>query len=102
MERPCMEAGCGEFAVYRGRCGEHARLRSRATERIGRTVYNSKRWRLTRLRKLSLNPICERCDRALATDVHHVYGVEHDPWALDGLQSLCHSCHSKISAGSAA
>lgn len=93
-----MEPGCGCFAVYRGRCRLHWAERDRATPRVGRSVYNSKKWRLTRQRKLALNPICERCDAALATDVHHVYGVEHDPWAFDGLQSLCHSCHSQITA----
>ena len=94
--RPCMEPGCGEFAAYRGRCSLHAGARARATTRVGRSVYNSKRWRILRRRKLTLNPICERCDERLATDVHHVHGVEQDPWSLDGLESLCHACHSTI------
>jgi 5-methylcytosine-specific restriction enzyme A len=98
MQRPCLEAGCPEFAVYRGRCAEHARINERDILRIGRAVYATKRWRILRRRKLRANPICERCDRRLATDVHHKRGVAVDPWSWGELESLCHSCHSRETA----
>lgn len=96
MNQPCTEPGCPEFTVYRGRCREHATLANQSRDQIGKKVYNSRRWQMLRRRKLTLNPICEQCDAQLATDVHHVHGVATDPWSLDGLESLCIQCHSRI------
>lgn len=96
MNQPCSEPGCPEFASYRGRCRSHASANSRNRDQVGKQVYNSKRWAILRRRKLNLNPICEDCNERLATDVHHRHGVEVDPWSLSGLESLCHSCHSRI------
>jgi 5-methylcytosine-specific restriction protein A len=96
MNQPCLEPGCPGFAEYRGRCRSHASEYAARREPVGKAVYNSKRWAMLRRRKLNLNPICEDCDARLATDVHHRHGVEVDPWSLAGLESLCHSCHSKV------
>lgn len=32
----------------------------------------------------------------VATDVHHKHGVKLDPWAIEGLESLCHPHHSMV------
>jgi 5-methylcytosine-specific restriction enzyme A len=95
MRGLCAEARCPDPPVYRGRCQRHARQRDRQINRAGRAIYNTKRWKLTRRRKLTETPLCE-CG-AIATDVHHLQDIADggDPWAMANLQSLCHSCHSK-------
>jgi 5-methylcytosine-specific restriction protein A len=95
--QPCLEAGCPNLASYRGRCAEHAGSHANRN-RAGRKIYSTRRWAILRRRKLRLNPICERCDKRLATDVHHRAGVENDPWSLAGLEALCRSCHSSETA----
>lgn len=94
---PCLQPGCPNFATYRGYCPDHARqVNSEAGNRkAGREVYNRKRWKRLRKAKLGANPICERCQATLATEVHHVEGVEHDAWNIEGLESLCAPCHSR-------
>lgn len=92
--RLCQHRGCSGLATYRGRCKVHARKREAGIRRVGKAVYGTKRWKMTRKRKLSITPLCERCFE-IATDVHHKRGVANDPWALDGLEALCVSCHSK-------
>lgn len=74
----------------------HSKERDASIERSGRVIYNTKRWQMTRKRKLALNPICEQCNNDLATDVHHKHGVANDPWSIEGLEALCHSCHSRV------
>jgi 5-methylcytosine-specific restriction protein A len=61
-------------------------------------VYDRRRWRVLRRKKLSSAPICEECNDALATDVDHVVPIEDggDPWAMSNLSSTCKPCHSKI------
>ena len=51
---------------------------------------------MTRRRKLADTPLCERCGQ-IATDVHHRHDLAQggNPWALDGLEALCHACHSR-------
>lgn len=100
--RACLVDRCPNDAVFRGRCREHARSNDRAIRRKGRSIYSRKRWRILRRRKLTMTPVCEYVDPdegpclATATDVHHRHGVDVDPWAIDGLESLCHRHHSFI------
>lgn len=65
---------------------------------------NSKRWKNTRLSKLSYDPLCQYpgCIRP-ASDVHHVITLDEEyPYFKNGLtysnlRSLCKFCHAKIS-----
>jgi 5-methylcytosine-specific restriction endonuclease McrA len=86
---------CSEKAVYRGRCAKHSRENEREINRAGRQLYGTKRWQMTRRKVLFLNPLCQ-CG-AIAEDVHHKVDLadDGDPWALEGLEALCRSCHSK-------
>ena len=95
--RICLEPSCPEPAAWRGRCPTHARERNRETRTVNASLYNSKRWKMTRRTKLAANPICECCDNRIATDVHHKIDLREggDPWAIDGLEALCHACHSQ-------
>ena len=90
--RPCTEPRCPQVATQRGRCPDHAR---RDTHR-NRQIYNSKRWRILRRHVLHHNPICQHCDRELATHVDHIRPTEQggDPWSIANLQALCR-CHGR-------
>jgi 5-methylcytosine-specific restriction protein A len=94
--RLCLERRCLEPAVYRGRCLTHRTEWNRDTRSKNKQVYNSKRWRILRRKKLGLNPICEHCDNTLADHVHHIRDIQQggDPWTMANLEALCHSCHS--------
>lgn len=96
--RPCLSPSCPNYAERRGRCRDCNALNDKSMRRAGRALYGTKRWRILRAKKLSLDPMCqwhEGC-QALATDVHHRHGVEVDPWSLEGLESLCHAHHSQL------
>ena len=59
------------------------------------------KWRKLRLIKLKDNPVCEICNREWATDVHHVNKVSDGHpvlCAVADLRSLCHFCHSEVTA----
>ena len=55
--------------------------------------YRTAAWRDARRQKLSIDPTCEFCRTAEATEVDHVNG---DPWdnRVDNLRSACKRCHS--------
>lgn len=63
--------------------------------------YDSSRWRNIRASVLASAPLCIVCDKAgittIATQVDHIIPIEQggNPTAVDNLQSLCDSCHSK-------
>lgn len=97
--RLCLEPRCAGTARYRGRCPQHARTHERRTHSAEhKRIYNSKRWRITREKVLTENPLCS-CG-AIATDVDHVVPLEQggDPWALSNLQALCGPCHASKTA----
>jgi 5-methylcytosine-specific restriction endonuclease McrA len=96
--RICANPTCPEPAIYRGRCPSHTTQRNRETRSPNKTVYNTKRWDLTRRHVLTQHPLCEQCG-AIATQVHHREDIQAggNPWALDNLEALCGPCHSRIS-----
>ena len=93
----CSSPRCPHPATYRGKCSHHSRVRERQTNRAGKAIYNTKRWQMTRKAYLAKQPLCETegCGE-IATDVHHRVDLADggDPWNLEGLEALCHSCHS--------
>ena len=67
--------------------------------------YNTKAWARLRLRQLAKEPLCRMCaargDVTPATEVDHIVAIKRGGDAfpgLDGLQSLCRSCHSRKTA----
>jgi len=63
--------------------------------------YNTTTWQRLRKAKLSVQPVCEACERRgvtrLAKAVDHIKAIKAggEPFPpLDGLMSLCQSCHS--------
>ncbi len=63
-------------------------------------IYNKKRWKYLRIKILSEHPICEMCERNIATLVDHIKPISEggDPWSEDNLQALCWRCHSAKTA----
>jgi 5-methylcytosine-specific restriction endonuclease McrA len=72
-------------------------------------IYNSKQWKVTRAYVLSSNPFCVKCVEegkiVKATDVDHIKPLSEiyesgdiaQAYAVENLQGLCHTCHSKKS-----
>lgn len=69
------------------------------------SFYQLKEWNQLRKYKLMCNPICEECNNALATMVHHIISfVNIDDETkqkelfldFDNLMSVCHQCHNNI------
>jgi 5-methylcytosine-specific restriction endonuclease McrA len=92
----CLEPACAEPAWYRGRCVKHSQQRERSIDRAGAKVYRSKKWAMTRKRKLFDTPLCERCGE-MADTVHHRVDLDDGgaPYSLANLEAVCASCHSK-------
>lgn len=76
-------------------------------EREKHKLYASREWQSLRKLKLMENPMCEMCQKELATEVHHKVSFmqfqtpelrrEHCLYiGLEGLMSLCSDCHHKI------
>ena len=68
----------------------HARLDSQRWQATRRRVFERDGWR------------CVRCGRAGRMECDHAIRLEdepgQDPYALDGLQSLCRGCHTEKTA----
>lgn len=100
----CLEPKCPNPATARGRCDFHRKQQERQRSRVRREdararnrLYASKRWSMVRRHKLRLNPICELCDAALASEVHHRVALEDggERFAIENLVSCCKPCHSR-------
>ena len=64
----------------------------------GGRIYSSDDIARLRLMKLRRDPLCARCGK-LAEDVHHVVALaDGGRNMMENLESLCHSCHSTITA----
>lgn len=59
-------------------------------------------WQIFRKWFLARHPVCERCRRKSAVDVHHKITLKSGGRRLDekNCEALCHSCHSRVTAGS--
>ena len=71
--------------------------------------YNKKDWKLLREKKLSIQPLCEQCQKkgiiTVAEDVHHIknftIGNTEEEMLdmflnINNLMSLCKKCHGEI------
>lgn len=96
--------------IYKPKKPERKRIDWYNAER--RKIYQSQRWRMLRLAKLSDNPLCEMCMKngivKPAIDVHHITSfmstddeVRRKALAYDyeNLMSLCKECHQFVHNG---
>jgi 5-methylcytosine-specific restriction enzyme A len=102
--RLCLAAKCPNPATAKGRCDFHRKLQERERSRVRRQegrernrFYARKHWETVRRRKLFEQPLCELCDVALATEVHHRIALEDggEEYAPENLVSTCKPCHSR-------
>jgi 5-methylcytosine-specific restriction enzyme A len=67
-----------------------------------RHLYSSRAWRALRSRILAAQPICLECNRAAATEVHHVKRAttltEREFFNATNLKATCKPCHSRTTA----
>lgn len=98
----CPVPGCPELAPRGSRyCPEHTRAHHRdynaRRPELHRSAYGAE-WRRIRDAFIAEHPYCETCG-APAEQVHHITplsaGGTHDE---SNLQSLCHRCHSRVTA----
>ncbi len=81
-------------------------VESKKDNLIWKLIYNTGRWRKMRINYLGKHPICEVCNKELATEVHHkipistagrnlsrIYELGFDK---KNLMSICKECHKKI------
>ncbi len=100
--KPCKYPGCPEL-VTSGYCAAHEQMRGYDRDPKRQRLYSTA-WKKRRLNHLAKYPWCEEClSKGIyteATDVHHVIPHRGDVkifWSSP-LQSLCHACHSRITA----
>jgi hypothetical protein len=118
VARFCAEPCCNGIAHTGKFCATHAednyvvrRLKAAEEHRYSprtRRWYSLAAWRSRkrglRAWQLMMEPVCQVCFRYAAKDVHHIDGSwrESENWMLfidrKNLMSLCHECHSKITA----
>lgn len=85
----------------------HQRYDARNRDARSKQFYASAAWKKARATKLALDPLCEVCRKQgqlrAASHVHHLVEIRAD-WDLrlemGNLESLCHSCHSRLHAES--
>lgn len=106
-KHPCSYPGCPNLTNERF-CESHKKktdsdYNKYERDSFSKTFYNTPRWRETKKRKLTISPFCEECRKngtiVKATMVDHITPIKQggDAFALDNLQSLCWSCHSRKS-----
>ena len=96
--------------IYRPKKTEQKRTDKYNADR--RKIYQSQRWRMLRLAKLSDEPLCEMCkEKGIikpAIDVHHIISfmstddeVKRKALAYDyeNLMSICKECHQLVHNG---
>ena len=112
MRRLCTYPGCNvavdvsEFDRSSPRCNQHPtthvpKKRYAHHYHQGKQIYNSNQWKKLRRIYADQQPLCEHCLKfdiitPLAV-VDHVVEIEDggEPFDINSLQSLCHSCHNK-------
>lgn len=108
----CKHSTCPAIIPQYGYCDKHRpqenKDRAERDKRYDETrdkeviaFYNSSAWKATRQQQLAVEPFCQQCLKAIATDVHHVIPVkESKELRLDygNLMSLCGECHKRLEA----
>jgi len=105
-KRPCKYSGC-PLLTDKSYCDEHKKLTDTQYNKYHRDPESNKRydwkWKIIRNRYITAHPLCEQCEKenrlVPATEVHHIIALSAGgTHGQENLMSLCHSCHSKITA----
>jgi 5-methylcytosine-specific restriction protein A len=100
--RPCTTPGCPNLSAS-GKCDDHARKHERERGTAAERGYGAT-WQRLRQMVLSRDPLCTTCaaeERTTpSTDADHIIPKSRGGQdTLENLQGLCHSCHSRKTAG---
>lgn len=103
IARQCKVPSCGNSSTEGAYCDEHQRFKpepwSRKRERL--QFYGTARWQKFRLAVLREDPICVRCNRAPANEVHHIKRAREFPelrFSRENVEALCPECHATETA----
>jgi hypothetical protein len=107
----CVHPTCNAILPAKGYCPKHqaaakapqADYDKYQRDQWAKRFYNSARWIKARNSKLARFPMCERCKKALAGQVHHKTPVQqvrrsapHLLYAGENLLSVCIPCHNAL------
>ena len=108
-KRLCQYPQCGAMAEIGLYCGRHVKTNKQDDRPSAARRGYDYTWQRLRRMKLNEQPLCAdpfgvhaaQGEVVLATDVHHVDAVSDGNAvlvSLSKLMSLCHSCHSRVTA----
>lgn len=106
-KKPCAYPDCPEL-THGYYCDKHkkqmdADYNKNRRDKVSQKFYQSSAWQNLKKLKLATNPLCEECQRngklVPAKMVDHIVPIKQggEPLAINNLQSLCWSCHSRKS-----
>ena len=102
--KPCSYPSCPNL-VKHGYCQLHRKAEINYHNQDAQKLYGTARWQRLRRLQLSKEPWCAECLLSNiytpATDVDHIQPHRGNPQLFykGPFQSLCHSCHSRKTAG---
>lgn len=105
--KACKEPRCTALVFDRGQyCAKHKQTGFTgwaAPEREAKKskLYSTRAWQRCRMAKLAQSPMCERCKRVPASEVHHTARAQIAPeqfYQSENLEALCRKCHAKETA----
>lgn len=109
--KQCNHPGCLKLIPNkpgtRAYCKKHykkpVRKKTKTKRKDDSKLYHTKKWQDLRKLKLSLNPLCEECEKygrlTQGEIIHHIIPLKADESKaldLDNLQTVCRKCHDKI------
>lgn len=104
--RACADIRCPRPAVPgHAWCEEHLARHSREEDAEYRRRHpragdprGTQRWRRIAAAYLAMHPLCQRCGKALARQVHHRVAIAAggDPWDTANLLAVCLRCHADL------
>lgn len=110
--RACQHPTCAEYVTAGRYCPQHAAGAADARKlrlahydkhhrnKVAKRFYNSAAWARARELRLTANPVCEHCRRALAEHVHHRKPLAEcsprETLDQDNLMAVCPRCHGEI------
>lgn len=108
IPRYCRRPGCPHHADLSGYCPAHSKKvrgeihrgydRGRDADLVA--FYKSALWQRVRRVMLGKFPVCQDCQLAPSTEVHHIQKAEtkQKRLAFSNLMALCKGCHAKRTA----
>lgn len=102
LGKPCKGLRCAEIVERGDYCTKHqGEARATRFRGVKDRFYDSSEWRTMRTAFIVRHPVCNRCKRSAATEVHHVQSRRDNPelaLTWENLEALCSPCHKSETA----